>query len=281
MRTRLSHTILLLTAGAVFSASCADDTHDEDAVVLDKMQALGFSPDNVEIDGDRIYAEGDIVFERDSLLDDSENPGDLEEETDKGYRYAYKVSNNKINNVKLVWGTGTNAPTQAMKDAFIYGAAQWSGLASSRIRIGTDKTGPTITVKLVPGAQWGNGTNCPADAWACALTPSSTGNPGTTIWLRDELSALTPCTYTTSILRGLAVHELGHAIGFAHPKETGSTHIANTPSCSGTYAECSNNPPYSTVMLRYNNFNWPTCNSGIPTSLQVDDVLSAGYYYPN
>lgn len=76
----------------------------------------------------------------------------------------------------------------------------------------------------------------------------------------------------------MARHELGHAIGFAHPKEAGSKLVKGTKSCSkATEEQCTNEPGYATVM------GAPTLDSGCiysPARVTQDDYATCSAVYP-
>jgi hypothetical protein len=76
-------------------------------------------------------------------------------------------------------------------------------------------------------------------------------------------------------------HELGHAVGFAHPKESGSTLIvsdAGTPtaSCPNAATSCLTKPTYDTVMSHFSVDT--TCATNV-TTLSFDDRVACSIVY--
>ncbi len=254
----------------------------ERALLLAEVAALGLDTNGVAIDREVVRVEGDIILERERLLaGEYADPGESEGAfIPKGYRYSPLVSSVNRPKIKLAWGTGANAPSDRIKTAVIEAAADISNVALSTVRIRTTNTGPAITVKMLDAAHWPGASGCGTDAWACADIPSG-GKPGKVLWVKSAVGDPgEPCDYTPTFLRSLVVHELGHAIGLAHPKESGSTHVDGTMSCGGSAAVCPGSPGYDTVMNAYLDFKpFPDCGADGPDKLTIDDRATIATIY--
>lgn len=102
-------------------------------------------------------------------------------------------------------------------------------------------------MRTVPVERWTKYAGC-KDTDACAYAPYN-GRPGYDLFIRAE-SIEQGCTkWSPSALAYVARHELGHSIGFAHPKEKGSKHVKGTKACGwATEDDCTFETDYVTVM---------------------------------
>lgn len=194
---------------------------------------------------------------------------------EKGYRYPGIIAAKNRGNVRLLFATGTFAPSKVVREAFIAAAKAWSSIPGSSIRVSTANTGPTIVVRMVPVGRWDRYSNC-YDTDACADIPLN-GRPGYELFVRAE-SIYRGCeAWGGSNLINVTRHELGHALGFAHPKEKSSKPVNRTASCTSSSARCEYDPGYSTIMAA------PEVSAGCtftPARLTKDDYVTTVATYP-
>jgi len=252
MAHRLKHVRLALLPLALSGciAEIEDPTTADDEAVLDHVEALGHSRDSAAIRGDHVIVDGDMRFNRGALLrgkyERAVEVGDFGELVDKGYRYPGIIAAKNRSNIRLLFATGAYAPTKAIRDAFIAAAKSWSSIPGSSLRISTDNTGPAIVVRTVPVARFEKYSGC-VGTDACADAPLD-GRPGYEIFIRAE-SIHEGCEkWASSNLINVTRHELGHALGFAHPKEKGSKLVGKTAGCAASVSRCVFEPGYSTIM---------------------------------
>jgi hypothetical protein len=256
-----------------------DSTTADDEAVLDHIEALGHSRDSAAIRDEHVIVDGDMRFKRDALLrGEYEQLVEVDEEhalVDKGYRYPGIIAAKNRGNVRLIFANGTYAPTKVIRDAFIAAAKSWSSVPGSSIRISPDNTGPAIVVRTVPAARFEKYSGC-VGTDACADAPLN-GRPGYEIFIRAE-SVHEGCEkWGGSNLINVTRHELGHALGFAHPKEKGSKHIDKTAGCASSVSKCLFEPGYSTIMAGPD--VGAKC-SFTPARLTKDDYATTAATYP-
>jgi hypothetical protein len=245
---------LCLVATMSIAASCysSDPTDDQ---VLRRLDELGFEPDSVARSKDTIVVDDDIILDRAVLLageygPPSEASGDS---IHKGYRYKNAlISGANAPNVKLTWATGARAPNAIIKEAFVAAATAWSSIPGSALRISTKNTGPAITVHMINSDLWPptEALDCRISS-ACADFPKH-GKPGANIYIENHPINLRCLSWKSALLAGVARHEIGHAIGLAHPKAADSIPVDNTKECAGTEKTCFQNPgeDYTTIMSK-------------------------------
>lgn len=263
---------------------CADEADVNEAsqerAVLEAAEALGLDPALVQVGEQQVTYDGDLVFDREKLLNgdyEGERPAGSSEEQ-KGYRYPTLITDN-MTNIKLAWSS-TYPPSTTIKNAFINAAGDYNGTSTSSLVISQSNTGASITVWEIPDASWTFLSPCQASEPAC-VTPSA-GHVGPHLYIRSNPQPGV-CGWTTSTLAFVARHELGHAVGFTHIKQAGSTFITGTTPCGGTEAACADGAPYTSVMKKTLVVNAaPACTAatGIPLLLQTDDKASLAALYP-
>jgi len=272
-----------LIPALVLSACIAEverPEHADDEAVLDHVEALGFPRESAELNGDTVLVDGDIVLDRTLLLEGAyEHPVSSSADglIDKGYRYPALIAPEHQANIKLAFATGRQAPSKAVRDGFIAAAKAWSSIPGSALRISTTNTGPTVTVRMIAAERWKHpATPCP-HVDACANI-SLKGRPGTNLYIRGS-SMLGDCTgWSGSNLISITRHELGHTLGFAHPKEHDAKHVKGTKTCPrANELECSEDPMYPTIMGPA--FVQRGCVV-TPARLTQDDYATAKAVYP-
>lgn len=248
-QTRAYLAVLVLTLGAC-AAELEQSAGADEQAVLDHVEALGYARESAEIDGDVVLVEGDVVFDRTLLLEGAyEARGTSGAEfVEKGYRYSYLISKAYQGNVKLVFATGAQAPNHELRTGFLAAAKAWSSIPGSAVRVSTSNSGPAIKIKMIDAANWKKPyTPCP-QVDACANAPVN-GRPGSSLYIRSA-SMLGDCVgWSGSNLASVTRHELGHTLGFAHPKEPDSVAVPGTQRCPlATEAACAADLKYTTIM---------------------------------
>jgi hypothetical protein len=265
-------------AGQVADDAWVSQAAQDDADVVDRVEALGFARDEVELEGNIIRVDGDMVLYRDKLLAGGYDPVMPDSEAGfvpKGYQYSRLVEGDNQYNIKLAWAASANKPENlAIKNAIIHAAGDFNAI-NSYIDISQNHDGPAITVSVVSAADWPDGTGCAETDVACAEFPSF-GEPGANLWVKAS-KVNSSCDWTSATLANRMRHELGHAIGLAHVKAANGTHIAGTAACAKTPAICANTPGYSTVMVKRPKVD-AACKTK-PLVLQTDDKASVRALY--
>jgi hypothetical protein len=252
-------------------------TNDEASA---KLVELGFNEDSIEFDGNVIRIEGDVILRRDLLaqnayarVQDMKKDGSI----NKGYRRSSVVTDPYVYETQLIWATGSTAPSTTIKNAFITAAGDFNSINSS-VYLSQNNPGPwTLKVSVIGEANWPGSSGCSASSLGCADYPAA-GRVGANVYLKASgITAKCP-TWSASVLANRVRHELAHAYGLMHPRDSGSTHIFSTEECTGKATECQQNPGYPTVMRKNAVVNGTTCATG-PTVLQTDDRASIDYMY--
>lgn len=260
------------------SGEDGDATGASDRVVLERLEELGFDSAHAVIRGNAITVDGDILLYRDRLLageyGQALSIGD-EGRHDKGYRATgsgAKVNTTHDGNIKLLGNAAFLANPDAVTAAVV-AAMQWS--LDNSIHISGSNTGPGITLRFVSTLP----CQSTSQTGACAEFPSN-GRPGANIYILSSPKSVLPncSSWNQQLLLYIIGHEMGHALGFTHPAESGSAHISGSGSCPPGWGLCPLLAPYDTLM---NSFAWGISGCGVPDPyLGEDDFLSSALYYP-
>jgi hypothetical protein len=258
------------------------DPNDE-AAIAREVEALGFEGADVEVEGNVVRVDGDIILYRDKLLDGLYEPVETVYEpsadggvVQKGYQRRQGVVTSGYTNIKLTWGTGSNVPTPQIRDAFIHAAGDFNSTAGSALRLSQKNTGPAVQIKMF-SAFWPLGTKpCAIDDIACAEWPVA-GKPGHTIYIKESPEEACP-TWTTSQLARTARHELMHAFGVTHPGD--GDHVPKTGKCGASVKDCAGKPDYHTLMGMYPTPSGKGKCEVTQKVLQTDDKLTLTKLYP-
>jgi hypothetical protein len=166
------------------------------------------------------------------------------------------------------------------KAAIRRAATDWSNAGSS-IRITEGIGAPQITVRQISWRTWPQGSGCSANSLACVDAPLN-GAPSRNMWIKSNLNPFfnppPACEWSTGSRRQNGFHELGHAIGFHHPKAVGSAHIAGTATCPNSIDTCLFTAGYNTVMTGIT-YRPGTCEPFVSV-LQFDDIVAVRQVYP-
>lgn len=274
-----SRSVLSLRAVAFLGLGLAGcvDSEPMSADVVGRLEALGIVPSTLVQEGDSIVVDGDMLVSREALLAGEYGaliaPHDDDGLVEKGYRYREKIASAHVSNIRLAWATGARAPSASIKKAFENAAAAWSDIPNSALRISTENTGPAITVHMVSTFDWppAEASRCEG-ASACADIPRNK-KPGVRVFVESTPTSMGCLRWKGPMLEAVARHELGHALGFAHPNEEDSLPVKGTKTCEGT--DCANAPGYTTIMT---NVLMGNC-SAIQPRLTKDDYATAAVVY--
>ena len=227
---------------ACVSAACSGEgaapvrnEASEDAIIEAYLTEQGFVLDGMVIDGDNIIVERDIGFSRQSILELVEELDRLEREgelVEKGY---WHDGSPVPPATYMRYSFASNVPA-AWRDAFRYGVSQWNASGAECLRL-TEDPGNTAAIYITIG-------DAPTGSVAQGTFPSFNTRLGIRLGrivvdtsYRDETNV--------AFMRYVAMHELGHNLGFAHPRA--GLHIPSTSSSStGCSGDCI--ASYPTVM---------------------------------
>jgi hypothetical protein len=245
---------------------------------LSVLQGLGIDVSRARyFDNDWVIAE-DVIHDARKLL--REEQAHAEVQVDKGYwiRNATPVSNYQP--IHLV-GDPSFPLSWGWAFVVIAGATDWH--ERTNVKFTTDGAPPGATVmrfRQMPFRDFlGPGFEC---LLGLAGAPNG-GNPGvvainTTFDCTDPVIPAACRVSFANVSWDMAVHtmthEIGHALGFAHPAESNGQRIGGT-----ALAFLPNNPSYPSVMWGDPNGCFPG-NANVTLGLSDDDVASAAAKYP-
>lgn len=239
--------------------------------ILEAVRSLGYSTDRAAVNQGWVIVEGDILLDPEVLLSGGYGARIVE----KGYKFggANVIDESKRGNIKLAMDPFFASSQKGVIAAW-YAGTMWSQAGAINIDFGN--TGSAITIRVSQNPPC---IEDEANGMACARPPVE-GRPGGEVWLKLDLAAVTSgdCTWTFATLLMTLAHELGHAIGMAHPGDY--THIEDTEPCFwGPFPSvCLQNPLYATIMS-YANYDGATCTV-YNSDLKQDDHDSVAALYP-
>lgn len=256
-----AHCISIATLFACLSFGCTAELEQADAL-------------------DDVLVEGDILLDRDGLASGAYEAFEHEADggiIDKGYRYPNAIATEHRGNIQLRFASGAQAPSAELRKGFIAAADAWSAIPGSSIRVSTTNTGPAITVHMVSVSVWDAPDGPCPDTDACSRIPRD-GRPGRDIYVRARSKAGDCDAWGGTNLINVTRHELGHTLGFAHPKQEGSKLVPGTRACAyDGEDDCADDPGYSTIM------GGTTVARGCvvsPARLTKDDYATCAWRYP-
>jgi hypothetical protein len=104
------------------------------------------------------------------------------------------------------------------------------------------------------------------------------GRPGVNLYIRSGSKEGDCVGWSGSNLASVTRHELGHALGFAHPKEADADHVKGTQSCPlANEKACVQDLNYTTIMGPAD--IQPSCSVS-PARLTQDDYATCKLVYP-
>ncbi len=247
----------------------------EDDRIRYVVEGFGWSMDDVVIEGDYIVIDGDILLARDQI--DSYISMRGLQEIQKGY-VCNSTFGGGANGAPCVEMKVTQANkigiafdnlTPAWRNAFIEAAYVWSTANSSGYgtQISIDAHGKrasnqwTITVRGVTDGSAGPVARSSWPGWV------DTGfvAPGNLIFINKDAE------WDATFRRKAAIHEIGHALGYAHPGQ--GDHIPWTQQWTADSTMCNETDGvYDTVMCQGQGNTF--------TFMSRDDVIAAYIQYP-
>ena len=273
---RLAGFIALLVSGCIGEV---ESEPAEDASLRAHLAGRGYDPRHVRFEDDRVFVEQDAFVMRADLLAEMALAANQTPETlvEKGYWRGGEVPYAK----RIGFTFDDNVP-EYLRNAVAAAGVEWSQ-PSTCVKMSKYFTEPgthfvRVSYVFIPGhfsawAQTGSGA-CPADVTpeqvrACAVA-------GRLMEISSDVWKETPtgphARYDDAV--AMAIHELGHILGFKHPfvTEGNRVHITGTgrvnPACDGNGSGCK--VAYQTVM---------DYNENRELHLTADDVKSLQRIY--
>ena len=199
-------------AAVVVMVSCQQDesltSKEISQATLDKISALGFSTQDVQLADNGYLVEGDIML-HDHDLDNARTRTHLNAANVEQYRTTNLVSAPRTISVS-VSGTVPAAFSTAVNNALARYNAENLGITFTRVA-----SGGNINIRIVNTRQY----------IASAGFPSG-GNP-----YNEIKYAKTYTTYSDGFMTSVVAHEIGHCIGFRH-----TDYMDRSYSCGGSTA---------------------------------------------
>jgi len=199
-------------AAAVVMVSCQQDesftSKEISQATLDKISALGFNTQDVQLAENGYLVEGDIML-HDHDLENARTRTHLNAANVEQYRTTNLVSAPRTITVS-VSGTVPAAFSTAVNNALARYNAENLGLTFTRVA-----SGGNINIRIVNTRQY----------IASAGFPSG-GNP-----YNEIKYAKTYTTYSDGFMTTVVAHEIGHCIGFRH-----TDYMDRSYSCGGSTA---------------------------------------------
>jgi len=215
----------VVTATAVLALGCSGNGGDSSMSEFDSLSAEerdsilaylgvhGFDVSTVRADGQLLRIEGDIVFKVEELRRRSH------EIDEKGY-LASSLHPAVAQHLGLQFDSSVPARWKA---AFEYAANQWSNATWHHHDIAIDMNGGVFKIGVTRNVIIGLDT--------CVFAESDYPDSGLVGNVRINpifFDGACGCVWTDDFLRKVAMHELGHSLGFMHPKNSPFDWIAGT-----------------------------------------------------
>lgn len=275
-------------------ASNADSNGSSSAErIAQYLAEQGYDVTDLAIEDEEVVVEGDMVFDFSTLenaasgieekaytLNCSQvNKDGKAECTEEEALVNWRVDLDRVGHIKLVFDDDVS---KEWRDLFIAAARQWSDATAfgmkQRIDIRTDNDGDKLRIKVDAIVSADGERNRKTVARAkLPYQSGSTIRVGNTIQLNSNFrSTADPCAGSIESVGDVykmyvALHELGHTLGFVHPHDDRFYANENKKALQLVFTnEWTHLDAYSTVMRN-------GCLE-IPT-LQPDDVWTAVLYY--
>lgn len=171
-------------------------------LMIQEIAARGFNPDQIEEFATYFIAEGDVHFDKECLF----------EEINSDNYFTKQRRSSHLSDADLIWVRIDPSLHPDVKAGIRAGMENWNNISTCRINLVESGKYYDINIYRVykPGVTWSG----------LGAFPSSSGKPGATI----QMNEARPTAWTR-----LAMHEIGHNIGFTHTNGTYGTLISGTP----------------------------------------------------
>jgi hypothetical protein len=214
--------------------------------LLDAAMTLGFAADEVELLDDRVVIEGDMLVEPQTLLTMARLAREQQGVVEKGY-FAPDVVRGASRQeprvgIRAPRATSINLNFDASVssdwiNAFQQAAAQWNN-GCINIQVGAGSHVIDVTVNPAIGADvLGRG-----EFARLVVQPGTRQSPEVVTVFPGTTLELTPVPQSAEDMLHIALHELGHNLGYAHPNEGALIPSTSVDTTSGDAVS------YSTIM---------------------------------
>lgn len=247
--------IIAILVGAHVISACGGSADEptgspltsEERLIGDYLSATRqITREQIEIRNDRVFVDSDAFFDKQALLDEialvgfDAGPG----QSLQGYFYNSNLKTNMSPRAEKVFYSFSAAVPETWRASFRAAAAAWGAASASDcvgFQEGTGSAGQSqIKIGVGEAGTAANG----GPAAAVASFPISFSIPHVISQRILTGSSITIDTGSVGLASesarlGVAVHELGHTLGFTHPWDgtliAGSTKNGNSSCCSATY----------------------------------------------
>ena len=235
--------------------------------VLDKIEQLGFSSENVRMHDGGYLVEGDILLTNENLKSDPNSPN-LRIAEDEQYRTTNLVTG--LPRVITVSVTNLTAPYSQAADVAI---ARYN---QQNLRITFQRVSSNGNINIIG---FNEGPSGGYITLGSAGFPTSTGNPYNEIQMNTNDAAYgsnPDVNYLASVL----THEMGHCIGFRH-----TDYMARQYSCGGRRKVNEGTAGVGAILIpgtpsQPDAESWMlACSNGGNRLFNANDVIALNYLY--
>jgi hypothetical protein len=269
----VSRTCLALIGASMLTVSCKKESstafNDVAAETLKKIEALGFSSENVRKVDNGYLVEGDIVLTADNLNSTATSPSLLIAEVEQ-YRTTNLVT--ALPRVITVSVSGTLTGNTVWSDATNRMISRYNALG---LRITFQRVSSGGNVDIIGFDQGPSGGYITLGS---SGFPTSSGNPYNQIKMNTNPQAYGANPnefYITSVLQ----HEMGHCIGFRH-----TDYFNRALSCGGR-KQNERAGTYGAILIPGTPSGFDAesfmlaCSAGTDRTFNANDVIALNYLY--